>query len=110
MDARKHQVLTLTTTGGSISHTDAEGKTVSAIYVGNLVDPCIHIYDISGDTIKIWGTNESNPADTTNAIQLGSDITADTLLVLERGPLYIFIEFDADGGGDPYAIITGRVE
>lgn len=106
--------LLLTTTGGSIEHAQynalgvATGKLVSRIHIGALTDVCIHIYGTSADTIKIWGTNETSPTATTNAIQIGDDIVADGLLVIEDGPLFIFIEFDTDGGGDPYAIVTGR--
>jgi hypothetical protein len=100
--------LLLTTTAGAISHTDHKGNTVSRIWIGNVTALSVHIYDTSSDTIKIWGTNEQDPTDTTNAIQLGSDITADGLVVIEDGPLWLFIEFDTDGGGDPYAIVTGR--
>jgi len=106
--------ILLTTTNGSILHTlykpdntTAIGP-ISAIYIGHLTDVSIHIYNTSSDTIKLWGTNESSPSAITNAIQLGTDITADGIVVVEDGPMYLFIEFDTDGGGDPWAIVTGR--
>lgn len=100
--------LLLTTSGGSISHTDQNGKTVTRIGIGSYTDVCIHIYATSSDTIKIWGSNEQAPADASNAIQLGDDIVADAMVVIEDGPTWMFIEFDTDGGGDPYAIISAR--
>lgn len=100
--------LLLTTSAGAVEHTNQNGKAVSAIGIGTYTAVCIHIYDTSSDTIKIWGTNESSPTAITNAIQLGDDIVADGMVVVEDGPMYIFIEFDTDGGGDPYAIVTGR--
>jgi hypothetical protein len=111
MDARKNDVLTLTNTNGAISHTNAKGETVAAIFIGHLLFPCIHIHSINGHTIQIWGTNESDPADTTNAVQLGTDLSGNTeeLVVIESGPAYIFIEVGTAGTGTPTAIITGRV-
>jgi len=106
--------LLLTTSAAAIEHKlyntagEDTGKLVSRIHIGHLTDVCIHFYDTSSDTIKVWGTNESKPADISNAIQLGDDIVADGIVVVENGPLFIFIEFDTDGGGDPYAIVTGR--
>ncbi len=106
--------LLLTTTAGAIEHALYNaagvdtGKLVSRIHIGMLTDVSIHFYAVSSDVIKVWGSNESKPADTSNAIQLGVDITADGLVVVEDGPLFLFIEFDTDGGGDPYAIVTGR--
>lgn len=101
--------LLLTTSNGAISHTDQNGKAVSAIFIGHLTDVCIHLYDGDADTIKVWGTNEQSPTGITNAVQLGDDLVPDAtaMVVLEDGPQFIFIEFDTDDGGDPYAIITG---
>jgi len=109
MDARKNDVLTLTNTNGAISHVNAKGETVAAIFIGHLLFPCIHFFDTNAHTIQVWGTNESNPADASNAIQLGVDITADGIVVIESGPAYIFIEVGTAGTGQPTAIVTGRV-
>ena len=100
--------LLLTTTGGAIEHTNQNGDLISRIGIGSYTDVCVHIHSTSSDTIKLWGSNESKPTAITNAIQLGSNITADGLVVIEDGPTWLFIEFDTDGGGDPYAIVSGR--
>jgi hypothetical protein len=100
--------LTLTNTGGSVSHTDQNGKTQTRIYIGRVEDVSVHIFGINGHTIQLWGTNESKPADASNAIQLGTDITADGLVVIEDGPMWLFIETGTAGTGTPTAIVTGR--
>ena len=100
--------LTLTNSNGSISHTDQNGKTVSRIFVGHYADLSIHIYGINGHTIQVWGSNESKPTDASNAVQIGSDITADAILALETAAMHIFIETGTAGTGTPTCIITGR--
>ena len=100
--------LTLTNSSGSISHVDQNGKAVSLLRLGHYADVCFHIYGINGHTIQIWGTNESNPTAETNAVQLGSDITADALLALETAAIGVFIETGTAGTGTPTCIITGR--
>lgn len=109
MDARKHDVLTLTNTNGSISHVNAKGETVTAIFIGHLLFPCIHLYGTNVHTVKVWATNEVNPVDETNAVQIGVDIVADGIVVIEGGPIWIFLEVDVAGTGTPTAIVTGRV-
>ena len=109
MDARKNDVLTLTNTSGSVSHTNAKGEAVDKIFIGHLVFPCIHLYGVNGHTVQVWATNEEDPADATNAVQIGSDLTANAILVIESGPVWIFIEMGTSGTGTPTAIVTGRV-
>jgi hypothetical protein len=109
MDARKNDVLTLTNTNGAISHSADDGRTVAAIFIGHLLFPCIHIHSTNAHTIKVWATNESDPVDESNAVQIGEDIVADAIVVIESGPTHIFIEVDAAGTGTPTAIVTGRV-
>ena len=100
--------LTLTNTNGSISHTDQNGKPVSLLRVGHYTDLSIHIFGINGHTIQVWGTNESSPADATNAVQIGTDITADSILALETAAMSIFMETGTAGTGTPTCILTGR--
>lgn len=109
MDARKYDVLTLTNTNGSIAHVDQRGRILTAIDIGHLTDVCIHLFGVNGHTVKVWGTNESEAASEANAVQLGVDIVADALVVLEDGPMTIFIEVDAAGTGQPTLILTGRL-
>lgn len=109
MNARKYDVLTLTNTNGAISHTDANGKTVAEIYIGHLTDVSIHFHGVNGHSIIVHGTNESEPADESLAVALGDPVAANALVIVEDGPLSLFIEVDAAGTGTPTAIVTGRV-
>ncbi len=76
--------------------------------VGALEEKTIHVYGISGDTVKIFGSNKAaNPGNANDEIQIGGDITADGLFEISFPYKWMKVGFTYSAG-TVYAIMHAK--
>lgn len=93
-------ILTLVNTNGALSEAQPFGESDNVT---------VHIYGVNGHTIKLWGSCEADrPTAITNAVQIGDDITANALLAVDAGVVWLIVETDVAGTGTPTCVIVGR--
>ena len=80
------------------------------VNVSSLAEKTIHISGISGDTVKIFGSNAVTvPANTADEIQIGGDITADGLFEISFPYKWMKVSMTFSAG-TVYAIMHARVK
>lgn len=92
--------------GGAGIEADDDGKWV---YIGDLEGMSIEFSGISGDTCKIFGSNQSItdiPADSDDHQQMGGDITSDQIVAITMPINWLKVGFTYSAG-DVFAYFKG---
>lgn len=76
--------------------------------ISALDEKVLHVYGISGDTVKIFGSNKAaNPGNSNDEIQIGADIIADGLFEIHFPYKWMKVGFTYSAG-TVYAIMNAR--